>query len=867
MKNIRIAKIMSRVASRLSAAALLAVLAGTLHADDWVYDNGTVSNGVWTFTAQLKSGTKVELTALTGGPSTLTALDFTKPIKDTSGNALSIGYFGRLMDAAAGQAFRPYVGELTLPASGYTGIGKNAFSWCVNATGTISLPGELTGMEGGEAFSGDSGITIVGNSFPSGLKEIYPSTFRKCKIQGDLELTYVEKINQFSFAETDVRAVTFGPALKEISNYSGDGAEGAFENCANLERVTFDPASSVSIYHGDTFCNCVSLTKLDLSPVVHIEQKADGVGHFRGCTSLKTVTFGSKLDYLDGRTFNGASALEMVVFKGPPPTTITNTYMYGLNRRVSTVVYLDPGATDYDYETAKAAWDDLTAGGEINYETSTWKSGYIGDVDASLRPLVLYSVSHVSIAAGTDADEGRGVVGSFTVSRGADDSLAGALVVNYTVGGTAVAGQTYGELSGSVTIPTGARTGTIEVAPLDDPATTSNTTVVVTLSDGDYEIIPGAGTATIQVVDGASFGGWKYAITEGASSGTMSKGGWSFAATHTGRNLTVGAVTAWPDEISDLDFSEAVVGSDGHAYTIVRLGSSDNGLGLAGTDPGNVPKPSEPGDRVGRLTMPGEGLTSICANAFACCTNAYGDISFPSSLVAVGGSAFRFTKISGDLTFPALETLQAATFEKTKITSATFGPALKSTNGAWERGPFAGCTSLTNVVFDPASKVDFQSQGYTFWNCSALTDLDLSCATNFAWGSGVGARFHGCTSLTNITFGAELTKLPANLFQEATALQSIRFKGAAPVIVGGSAENGGLFKDVSTSQTITTYVSVKYADVKNSANLSWKDYVHGDVLGKTATHWESTYLDSSAGDGTRFPLLRIDGSALIIYVR
>ena len=163
--------------------------------------------------------------------------------------------------------------------------------------------------------------------------------------------------------------------------------------------------------------------------------------------------------------------------------------------------------------------------------------------------------------------------------------------------------------------------------------------------------------------------------------------------------------------------------------------------------------------------------------------------------------------------------------------------------------------------------MDFQSQGYTFWNCSALTDLDLSCATNFAWGSGVGARFHGCTSLTNITFGAELTKLPANLFQEATALQSIRFKGAAPVIVGGSAENGGLFKDVSTSQTITTYVSVKYADVKNSANLSWKDYVHGDVLGKTATHWESTYLDSSAGDGTRFPLLRIDGSALIIYVR
>ena len=530
---------------------------------------------------------------------------------------------------------------------------------------------------------------------------------------------------------------------------------------------------------------------------------------------------------------------------------------------MTTYVILDPSASDY--ASAKAAWDALTAGGEINAVDSTWKTNYIGNAPAGTRHLLLYEVEHVSIEAARDADEGEGVVGTFTVSRRAGESVAGPLSVSYTVGGTAVAGQTYGALSGSVTIPAGSTSGTIEVVPLDDPATTSNTTVVVTLSDGDYEIVPGRKTATVNVINGASFPGWKYTIT-GNNAGTMSKDGWTFSATHSGRDLTVGAVTAWPDEISDLDFSAIVAGSDGHAYTIARLGSSNDGLGLAGTDPGNVPHPSEPGDRVGLLTLPGEGLTSICDNAFACCTNAYGALSFPSSLVSVGGSAFRFTKISGDLTFPALETLQAATFEKTKITSATFGPALKSTNGAWERGPFAGCTSLTNVVFDPASKVDFQSQGYTFWNCSALTDLDLSCATNFAWGSAVGARFHGCTSLTNITFGAELAKLPANLFKDATALQSIHFKGGAPVIVGGSVENGGLFTGVGGSQTIKTYVSVKYADVKNSANLSWNDYVEGGMLGKSSTHWKNDYLFSGA-DATHFPLLRIDGSALIIYVR
>ena len=120
--------------NRTTSLAVCCVLAAAFASGaDWVYDNGTFSDGVWTFNAQL-SGTKVTLTAFTLGPSTVTALDFTKPIKDKAGNALSITYFGRLFESPGNTALRPYVGELKLPASGYTGIGRNAFSQCPNAT-------------------------------------------------------------------------------------------------------------------------------------------------------------------------------------------------------------------------------------------------------------------------------------------------------------------------------------------------------------------------------------------------------------------------------------------------------------------------------------------------------------------------------------------------------------------------------------------------------------------------------------------------------------------------------------------------------------------------------------------------------------
>ena len=108
------------------------------------------------------------------------------------------------------------------------------------------------------------------------------------------------------------------------------------------------------------------------------------------------------------------------------------------------------------------------------------------------------SVHADAYAQVADADETSMTDGSFVVSRGA--STLGDLAVTYTVGGTAVAGETYEALSGTVVIPDGASTATIAVTPLFSADVQQDVTVVATLAGGAYL----AGTpdnATVTVVN------------------------------------------------------------------------------------------------------------------------------------------------------------------------------------------------------------------------------------------------------------------------------------------------------------------------------------------------------------------------------
>ena len=116
----------------------------------------------------------------------------------------------------------------------------------------------------------------------------------------------------------------------------------------------------------------------------------------------------------------------------------------------------------------------------------------------------------LSIERECDADEGCGKDGFFVVSRGADDPATKPVRFIFSVGGTAKPGWTYCSHWGDETIPAGEKSVSIRIIPLDDPETKEDATVTLTLqpSTGAYAVDPAKATATLKVLNGATFGGY-----------------------------------------------------------------------------------------------------------------------------------------------------------------------------------------------------------------------------------------------------------------------------------------------------------------------------------------------------------------------
>jgi hypothetical protein len=106
-------------------------------------------------------------------------------------------------------------------------------------------------------------------------------------------------------------------------------------------------------------------------------------------------------------------------------------------------------------------------------------------------------------ATGSDATEGPVSPGQIIVSLGAQNQSGSAIVVDYSVDGSASPGADYASLSGAVSIPVGSSSASIEVTPVADDLIEGNETVEVMLTATSDPRVPvgDPATAGVTIVD------------------------------------------------------------------------------------------------------------------------------------------------------------------------------------------------------------------------------------------------------------------------------------------------------------------------------------------------------------------------------
>lgn len=170
-------------------------------------------------------------------------------------------------------------------------------------------------------------------------------------------------------------------------------------------------------------------------------------------------------------------------------TALTFDYRTGGGFAVKTSVLAATGRS-------KADWLNVL-GDPANWEaTDTLPSGTIVvDTGNSGGPPVV-SISSPDTEAGETGPDS----GTFRITR--SGATTGALVVNYTVAGSAANGIDYTPmLTGTVTLPVNASAVDLVITPVDDSALEGDETIVLTLTADPGYTIGTANTATVTILD------------------------------------------------------------------------------------------------------------------------------------------------------------------------------------------------------------------------------------------------------------------------------------------------------------------------------------------------------------------------------
>lgn len=170
-----------------------------------------------------------------------------------------------------------------------------------------------------------------------------------------------------------------------------------------------------------------------------------------------------------------------------------------------------------------------------------------------------------------------------------------------------------------------------------------------------------------------------------------------------------------------------------------------------------------------------EGVTEVCDSAFA--KSQVANVTFPSTLTKLGGSAFSESAIVGDVVLPAgMETISGYAFINTHISSANIG-GTKTIGGS----AFYSCVNLASIDFGTRLET---VGSLAFGNGTPLTEVVLpDTVTSVGKGS-----FANNSALTKVHIGAGLTMSFSILFTGCNNVSELTVSPDNPVYYTSNGE-------------------------------------------------------------------------------